>query len=98
MYLDAAFKSTDHVINGKTSIDAIDIDDLNAEAKSWGIGARRADAAVRSCMERVHSSVDRVALPFGAEQARSNLKRLRLWHRCSWPTLSVQTSEDSNSI
>lgn len=87
MYLDPAFKGTGQVINGKTSIDAIDVDDLVAEATSWGMGVRRADTAVRSCMERVYSSVERFALPSGAERVKPNLERL--WNRRSWPTASV---------
>lgn len=94
MYLDPAFKSTGHVINGKTSIDNISVDDLAAEAASWGMGVRRARAAVRSCMERVYSSIEHVPLPSGAESVKSNLDRL--WSRCSWPTASL-TSEDSDS-
>jgi serine/threonine-protein kinase HipA len=86
MHLDPAFKGTGHVINGKTSIDTIEVDDLIAEATSWGMGTRRAAAVVRSCMDRVYSSVERVALPSGAEQVRSNLERL--WNRRSWPTAS----------
>jgi serine/threonine-protein kinase HipA len=96
MYLDPAFTGTGHVINGKTSIDTIDVDDLIAEATSWGMGKRRAAAGVRSCMERVHGSVGRVALPSGAEQVSSNLARL--WNRRSWPTVSLPLQGDSNSI
>jgi len=83
MHLDARFKGTSHVINGKTSIDTIDVDDLAAEAATWGMGARRADAAVRACMERVYASAEEVALPTGAEQVRASFKRL--WTRRSWP-------------
>ncbi|WP_255246004.1 type II toxin-antitoxin system HipA family toxin [Mycobacterium persicum] len=86
MYLDPAFKGTGHVINGKTGIDTIDVEDLIAEVTSWGMGERRAAAAVRSCMERVYSSVGRVALASETEQVRSNLERL--WIRRSWPTAS----------
>jgi serine/threonine-protein kinase HipA len=84
MHLNPRFKGSGHVINGKSSIDTIDVDDLAAEAASWGMGKRRAAAAVRSCMERVHSYVEHVALPPGAEQVRPNLERL--WERRSWPT------------
>jgi serine/threonine-protein kinase HipA len=89
MYLNPAFKGTGQVINGKTSIDSINVDDLTAEAASWGMGARRADAAVRSCMELVYSSVERLALPPGAESVKSNLDRL--WNRRSWPTAPLKS-------
>jgi serine/threonine-protein kinase HipA len=83
MHLDPRFKGTGHVINGKSSIDTIGVDDLAAEAASWGMGERRAAAVVRSCMEEVHSYVARVALPRGAERVKPNLERL--WERRSWP-------------
>ncbi len=94
MYLDPAFRSTGHVINGKTRIDNINVDDLAAEAASWGMGVRRARAVVRSCMEAVYSSVERVPLPSGAESVKSNLDQM--WTRCSWPTTS-STFGDSDS-
>ncbi len=94
MYLDPAFMGTGHVINGKTSIDTINVDDLAAEGASWGMGAGRADAAVRTCMERVYSSVERDGLPSGAEQVKSNLEQL--WNRRYWPTASL-TSENPGS-
>lgn len=84
MHLDPRFKNAGHVINGKSRIDVIDVDDLAAEAASWGMGGKRAVAAVRSCMERVHECAGRVALPPGTEQVQLNLERL--WKRRSWPT------------
>lgn len=84
MHLDPRFKGTGHVISGKSSIDAIDVDDLAAEAASWGMGVRRAATTVRSCMERTHSYVGQVPLPPGTEQLLPNLQRL--WERRSWPT------------
>ncbi|OBI82286.1 type II toxin-antitoxin system HipA family toxin [Mycobacterium sp. 1245805.9] len=84
MYLDPAFRSTGHVINGKTRIDNINVDDLAAEAASWGMGMRRAREVVRSCMAAVYSWVERVPLPSGAESVKSNLDQM--WTRCSWPT------------
>lgn len=92
MYLDPAFTGTGHVINAKTSIDTIDVEDLATEAASWGMGKRRADAAVRSCMERVHNSLAQIAIPPAAHQVRANLERL--WTRRSWPTTTA-TSRDS---
>ena len=94
MFLNPAFRGTGHVINGKTSIDTINVDDLAAEAASWGMGARRAEAAVRRCMERVYSSVEHDALPCGAEQVKSTLDQL--WNRRYWPAASVP-SEDASS-
>ncbi|WP_167107773.1 type II toxin-antitoxin system HipA family toxin [Mycobacterium sp. DL592] len=90
-YLAPAFNGTGHVINGKTSINNIDIDDLVAEASSWGMGTRRAHVAVRTCMERVYSSVERVELPRGAESVKSNLHQL--WARRSWPTAALRSGD-----
>jgi serine/threonine-protein kinase HipA len=95
-YLDRAFKGTGHVIHGKTSIDNINVDDLSAEAASWGMGMRRARAAVRSSMERVHSSVEHVALPSGAESVKSNLDQL--WTRRSWPTASLNSADSGPTV
>src|SRR3984957_5259625 len=91
MYLDPAFKSTAHVINGRTSIDNVNVDDLTTEAASWGMGERRARAAVLSCMERIYSSVERVALPSGAESVKLNLDQL--WTRRSWPVASLKSGD-----
>jgi serine/threonine-protein kinase HipA len=93
-YLDPAFNGTGHVINDKTSINNIDIDDLVAEAASWGMGTRRAHVTVRTCLERVYASVERVELPPGAESVKPNLHQL--WARRSWPTAAL-TSGDSGA-
>jgi serine/threonine-protein kinase HipA len=84
------------VINGKTSIDNINVDDLTAEAASWGMGVRRARAAVRSCMERVYSSVEHVALPSGAKSVKSNLDQL--WTRQSWLTESLKSGDSYSTM
>ncbi|BBZ10960.1 type II toxin-antitoxin system HipA family toxin [Mycobacterium branderi] len=96
LYLDPAFKGTGHVINGKTNIDDINVDDLTAEAASWGMGVPRARAAVRSCMERVYSSVERVPLPPGAESVRPNLDQL--WTRRSWPSAALKSADSGSTV
>lgn len=83
MHLDSRYKGIGHVINGKTNIDGIDVGDLAAEATSWGMSEKRAEATVRDCMERVHAVVGQVALPPGAERVQDNVERL--WQRRSWP-------------
>jgi serine/threonine-protein kinase HipA len=82
-YLDAKYKGTGHVINGKTSIDTIAIDDLTAEAASWGMSARRAKTIATSCMHDLHDVINAVALPPGAESVKDNLEAM--WARRSWP-------------
>jgi serine/threonine-protein kinase HipA len=101
MYLDPRYKGTGHGINGRTTIDWVEIDDLASEAASWGMSLRRARAAVESTMERVYTAVDEVSLPPGAEQVKTRLDSL--WARRSWPavrpTLSVLiTKRDSRSV
>ena len=88
MYLDPAFKGTGHVINGKTSINNVTVDDLTAEAAIWGMGERRARAAVRSCMEETYSSIEHVELPPGTESVKAKLDQL--WTRNAWPTASLK--------
>ena len=83
-YLDARYKGTGHVINGQTSVDSVDIEDLAGEAASWGTSERRARAAVEACLERIRAAIDEVPLPSGAEQVKGSLESL--WTRRSWPT------------
>lgn len=82
-YLDAKYKGTGHVINGKTAIDLIDVHDLAAEAASWGMSERRARVIVQSCMESVHAAIDSAPLPPGTESVRTNLEAM--WVRRAWP-------------
>ena len=86
-YLDAKYKGTGHVINGKTTIDRIDVEDLAAEAASWGMSERRANAIVRSCMESVHDVVHSVPLRPETESVRTNLESM--WVRRAWPSGDV---------
>ncbi|WP_233213648.1 HipA domain-containing protein [Mycobacterium hubeiense] len=83
MHLDARYKGTGHIINGKTNIDGIDVEDLANEGASWGMSMRRARTTTEESMERLHESVDRVPLPPGAEYVKARLKSL--WLRRSWP-------------
>ena len=81
-YLDPRYKGTGHVINGKTSVDSVDVEDLVGEAASWGTSERRARAAVGVVFERIRAAVDRVPLPAGAEHVMGNLENL--WTQRSW--------------
>jgi serine/threonine-protein kinase HipA len=85
MHLDPRYKGTGHVVNGRTNIDGVDVDDLASEAASWGMSLRRAKATVESTMERVHASINEVALPPGTEQLKKRIEGL--WARRSWTTL-----------
>ena len=94
-YLDPRYKGTGHVINGKTSVDSVDVEDLVGEAASWGTSERRARAAVGACMERIHAAVDQIPLPSGAEQVKGNLENL--WTRRSWPAMRRKTFREDGS-
>ncbi|MEV6062313.1 type II toxin-antitoxin system HipA family toxin [Nocardia asteroides] len=82
MYLDPRFKGTGHVINGRTNIDTVDVDDLVAEARSWGLASRVAQNTVQSVMAKVWDAAHMTALPPGAEQVSENLEAL--WVRRQW--------------
>lgn len=82
MYLDARFKGTGHIINGRSNIDAVDEADLVAEARSWGLAPRVAQGTVRSVMARVWDAAHSIALPPGAEQVADKMEAL--WVRRHW--------------
>ena len=81
-YLDAKYKGSGHVVNGKTSIDLIGISDLASEAATWGMSERRATAIVQSCIANVRDVIDSVPLPAGAERVKPNLESM--WVRRGW--------------
>jgi serine/threonine-protein kinase HipA len=81
-YLEPRFKSTGHVINGKTSIDSVTVSDLVSEARSWGLSQRKANATVRSVIARVRHAVDQTPLPDGTEHVIDRLDAL--WQRQGW--------------
>ncbi len=83
MHLDSRYKGTGHIINGRSNIDSVDVDDLASEGASWGMSSRRARATAEATMERVYESVDQVALPPGTEHLKTSLESL--WARRSWP-------------
>jgi serine/threonine-protein kinase HipA len=83
MHLDSRYKGTGHIINGKTNIDGIDVEDLASEGATWGMSTQRARTAVEATMERIHESVDQIPLPPGAEHVQSSLESL--WVRRTWP-------------
>lgn len=81
-YLDPRFKATGHVINNRTHIDWVDVDDLVAEAASWGMSSARARETVADVLERVWAAVHSVELPPGTDQVLDRLEQL--WRRQGW--------------
>ena len=82
MYLNPRFKQTGHVIASRTNIDWVDLKDLVAEGRSWGLDEKSARSVVTDTVERVHEAIDRVDLPEGAEFVRERLEDM--WLRRSW--------------
>lgn len=82
MYLDSRFKNTGHVINNRTHIDWVDLDDLAMEAASWGMSAMRARATVDDTVDRVWDAVHAVELPQGTAVVLDRLEEL--WRRRAW--------------
>lgn len=74
------------MINGKTSIDTVDVDDLAAEAQSWGMSSRRGRMIATSCIEDVRDVVGEIDLPDGAEHVMTNLRAM--WKRRAWSVRS----------
>jgi serine/threonine-protein kinase HipA len=89
-YLDPRYKGTGHVIDGKTSIDTVTVDDLTTEGASWGMSVRRANEVVTSCIETVHAVAVTIALPPGAEAVKDNLEAM--WVRRAWPVAAKPAS------
>ncbi|CAN5384224.1 type II toxin-antitoxin system HipA family toxin [soil metagenome] len=85
-YLEPKYKGSGHVINGKTSIDTVDVDDLAAEAQSWGMSSRRGRMIATSCIEDVRDVVGEIDLPDGAEHVMTNLRAM--WKRRAWSVRS----------
>jgi len=83
MYLDPRFGSTGQVVNGRTSISNLSVDDLVSEGRSWGIPQRLAVEAVESVFGAVKESAHAIAPPEGAEEIVENLDAL--WAQRSWP-------------
>ncbi len=82
MHLNPAFASTGHVINGRTNIGEVSVDDLADEATRWGMSPRRAKETVRTAMERTWQAVQDTPGPEGADDVRVRLAEL--WKRRSW--------------
>jgi serine/threonine-protein kinase HipA len=89
-YLAPRFKSTGHVINGRTTIDWVSADDLAEEASSWGMGKARAQTTVTQVLEATWEAAHTVPVPSGTDSMISRLELL--WAERSWrpPTAHVR--------
>lgn len=82
MFLAAAYRNAGQLINGKTRITNITLDDLIAEGSSWGMSSRRAREEVTQVVEATWHAVHEVDLPKGAEFVLANLETT--WAKQSW--------------
>lgn len=81
-FLDSRYGGIGHVVNGKHRIVHVDLDDLVAEGRTWGLGERLARRSVTDVVDRVWQAVHSEALP---EDATHVLPRLEgLWRSRSW--------------
>lgn len=94
MHLDPRYTGTGHIINGRSNIDAVTIDDLVDEATTWGMSDRRARTIIDTTLQRVHAGIDQVPLPPGAEAVRPNLTNF--WTRRAWPTANPKPAIDDD--
>jgi serine/threonine-protein kinase HipA len=82
MLLSSRYKSTGHVLNGRTSIDWVSIDDLVEEAADWGMARPRARRTVQDVLDRTWEAAHALALPDGTGEVLARLEGL--WARRSW--------------
>ncbi len=82
MFIAGQFGSTGHTINGKTQISAVELDDLVAEAKTWGLTSKQAEQTIEKTVKATRSAIDRTPTPAGLDEMRSNLDAF--WTRKSW--------------
>lgn len=90
MFVAERFRSTGHVINGKTSIREVEVDDLVAEARTWGLSAKLAQQTVESIIEATQSAIADNPPPTVLDDMRSNLDTF--WTRKSWGVPSTTES------
>lgn len=77
-HLDARYKGTGQVINGKTSLDTVGIDDLVAEARAWRMSSKLAAQHVREQLEQIRAAIPDVEPVRGTERIRESIDALLL--------------------
>lgn len=82
MFLAARYRGTGQLINGRTRIMTVGIDDLVAEGSRWGMSTRRARDEVRKVVESTWEAIHALAVPDGAEFVLPNLEEA--WAKRSW--------------
>lgn len=82
MLLSARFRNTGHLINGRTHIDRVDLEDLVEEAATWGLAPARAKRTLQETFDRTWDAAHAVPLPDGTDHLVPRLEDL--WTRRSW--------------
>jgi len=82
MFLASRYNGTGHVLNGRTSIDWVEVDDLVDEAASWGMSRPRARRTVEDVLDRTWDATHALGLPDRTEHVMERLEQL--WARRSW--------------
>ncbi len=82
MFIDPAFQNTGHVINGRTSINLVGIEDLVTEARAWGLSTKRAEQTVTNIVDRVRMAIEQTPVPEVLQQMRARLEQF--WTRKLW--------------
>jgi serine/threonine-protein kinase HipA len=93
-FMPGRYNQSGHVINGKRDLFRLSDGDLVAEAQTWGVPRRRAEAVVRETIERARTAVDAVPLPDGVEGVRANLDAA--WRRRAWPGADLPDERGTN--
>lgn len=78
------FKNTGQLVNGRSTIDWVSLDDLTAEGASWGMSARRARQTVEDVVRRTWDAAHDVDRPEQLPDLLDNLENL--WRRRDWRT------------
>ena len=84
MHLSPQFDSSGHVINGRTRINHIGVEDLVVEGIGFGLSRRMAHETVDETFRAVFDAAHRAPLPDGAERVLPALTALlaeRNWPR-----------------
>lgn len=82
MFLSARFKNTGQLVNGRSRITNVSIEDLATEGASWGMSRDRAMRTVSSVVDTTWDAVQSTPVPEGLEEILPQLEAL--WLKRSW--------------
>ncbi len=89
MFAAERFNGTGHVINDRTAITDVTIDDLVAEAGAWGTPRVLAQRAVETTIEGTRSAIEQTPEPLVLRRVRANLDAF--WVRKLWTMPSASS-------